>query len=136
MRTVFSSWGFGGDLLERAVAQVVENEEAWVEVIMRNELKLAPIEHTSALRVALVVGLSALLGSFIPLAPFLFLPLSAAILSSLAASALALFGVGAYKARITVGRPLRSGVQMAVIGIVSALAGYVIGALFGARPGG
>jgi len=38
--------------------------------------------------------------------------------------------VGAYKARITVGRPMRSGLQMAVIGIVSALAGYVIGLLF------
>ncbi len=42
-------------------------------------------------------------------------------------------GVGAYKARITVGKPARSGLQMAVIGIVSALAGYFIGALFGAQ---
>jgi predicted membrane protein (TIGR00267 family) len=81
-----------------------------------------------------VVGLSALAGSFIPLLPFLFAPLSVAIPISLTFSALALFGVGAYKARITVGHPMKSGVQMAVIGIVSALAGYLIGAIFGAQP--
>jgi VIT1/CCC1 family predicted Fe2+/Mn2+ transporter len=72
----------------------------------------------------------------IPLVPFLLLPLRAAGAVSLAASALALFGVGAYKARITVGRPLRSGLEMAVIGIVSALAGYFIGSLFGSQAGG
>lgn len=130
VRTIFTNWGFEGDLLERAVTQVIQNEEAWVEVMMRNELKLAPIENTNALRIALVVGFSAIVGSVIPLVPFLLLPLATAVPISLTISALALFGVGAYKARITVGRPLRSGVQMAVIGIVSALAGYAIGALF------
>ncbi len=135
VRDVFSAWGFGGDLLEGAVAQVVKDEEAWVDVMMRNELKLAPIENSNALRIALVVGLSAFGGSVIPLAPFLFLPLGWAIPVSLVLAALALFAVGAYKARITVGKPLRSGMQMAVIGIVSALAGYFIGALFGAQPG-
>lgn len=135
VRTIFANWGFTGGLLEGAVAQVIENEEAWVEVMMRNELKLRPIQNHSALRTALVVGFSAVVGSVIPLLPFLLLPLDAAVPVSLAASALALFGVGAYKARITVGRPLRSGVQMAVIGIVSALAGYFIGTLFGVQPG-
>ncbi|MGQ0604438.1 MAG: VIT1/CCC1 transporter family protein, partial [Anaerolineales bacterium] len=106
------------------------SEEAWVEVMMRNELKLAPIESTNALRAALVVGVSAIIGSFIPLLPFLLLPLGAGVVVSLGVSALTLFGVGAYKARITVGRPWRSGLEMAVIGIVSALAGYAVGLLF------
>jgi len=35
-----------------------------------------------------------------------------------------------YKARVTVGKPFRSGLQMAVIGTVSALAGYVVGLIF------
>jgi predicted membrane protein (TIGR00267 family) len=130
VRTVFTAWGFTGDLLEQAVAQVIKNEEAWVDLMMRNELKLAPIENSNALRVALVVGISAFIGSLIPLLPFLLMPIGSAVVTSMTVSALALFGVGAYKARITVGRPMRSGLQMAVIGIVSALAGYFIGALF------
>jgi VIT1/CCC1 family predicted Fe2+/Mn2+ transporter len=136
VRAVFAGWGFDGDLLEQAVARVKQNEDAWVDVMMRNELKLAPIESRSAFRIALLVGFSALGGSFIPLLPFLLWPLAVAIPVSLVVSALALYGVGAFKARITVGRPWKSGLQMAVIGIVSALAGYAIGALFGAPAGG
>ncbi|MGQ0603216.1 MAG: VIT1/CCC1 transporter family protein [Anaerolineales bacterium] len=136
LRAIFAGWGFEHELLDRAVAQVMQSEEAWVEVMMRNELKLAPIESTNALRAALVVGVSAIIGSFIPLLPFLLLPLGSGVVVSLGVSALTLFGVGAYKARITVGRPWRSGLEMAVIGIVSALAGYFIGALFGAPAGG
>ncbi len=136
VQEIFVGWGFRDDLLERAVAQVIQNEEAWVEVMMRNELKLAPIENTPALRIAFVVGVSAIVGSLIPLLPFLILPLGAAVLASLLVSALALFGMGFYKSRITVGRPWKSGLQMTVIGIVSALAGYFIGALFSAPPGG
>lgn len=136
VRKVFAGWGFEGDLLERAVAQVVAREEAWVDVMMRNELKLAPIENTNAGQVALVVGAAALVGSFIPLAPFLLLPIGVAVPFALLTSAATLFAVGAFKARLTVGRPWRSGLEMAVIGIVSALAGYFIGALFGAPAGG
>jgi VIT1/CCC1 family predicted Fe2+/Mn2+ transporter len=130
VRAIFAGWGFSGDLLERAVAQVTKNEEAWVDVMMRNELKLAPIEASNAGRIALVVGVSAIIGSLIPLLPFLLLPLGVAVPSAMALSALALFGFGAYKARVTVGVPSRSGLQLAAIGIVSALAGYFIGALF------
>ena len=43
-----------------------------------------------------------------------------------------LFAAGSYKARSTVGHPGKSGLQMAIIGIVSALAGYLVGVLFGA----
>ena len=136
VKEIFSRWGFSGDLLERAVTKVIEEEEAWVDVMMRNELKLAPIEDANALRIALVVGFSAIVGSLIPLVPFLLLSLNWAVPLSLSVSALALLGVGAYKARITVGQPARSGLQMAVIGIVSALAGYFIGALFGAQGSG
>jgi VIT1/CCC1 family predicted Fe2+/Mn2+ transporter len=43
---------------------------------------------------------------------------------------LTLFIVGAYKARITVGHPGRSGLEMAIIGTLSALVGYAVGLLF------
>ncbi len=88
----------------------------------------------------MIVGFSAIIGSLIPLIPFFLVPSGtlsrwAAIFISLGVSALSLFGVGIYKAKMTVGRPGRSGLQMAVIGIVSALAGYLVGALFGVKSG-
>jgi VIT1/CCC1 family predicted Fe2+/Mn2+ transporter len=131
---IFANWGFEGDLLDRSVEQVMKDERAWVDVMMHNELKLAPVESGSALRSALVVGIAAIVGSLVPLAPFFLLPIPIGIPVAIGLAAVTLFAVGAYKARTTVGRPGKSGVQMAVIGTVSALAGYLVGALFSAPP--
>jgi VIT1/CCC1 family predicted Fe2+/Mn2+ transporter len=38
------------------------------------------------------------------------------------------------KARVTVGKPLKSGVEMALIGTLSALAGYLVGYILKAPP--
>jgi VIT1/CCC1 family predicted Fe2+/Mn2+ transporter len=131
---IFRGWGFEGDLLERSVEQIMKDERAWVDVMMHNELKLAPVDGGSALRSALVVGVSAVIGSLIPLLPFFFMPITPSVVVSIIVTALTLFGVGVYKARTMVGHPGKSGLQMAVIGTVSALAGYLIGALFSAPP--
>jgi VIT1/CCC1 family predicted Fe2+/Mn2+ transporter len=48
------------------------------------------------------------------------------VIVSLTVSTLTLFGIGWWKARTTIGRPTRSGLQMAIIGIASALAGFGI----------
>ncbi len=100
--------------------------------MMHNELKLTPIESGLAIRSAFIVGFSAIVGSLIPLLPFFFLPIGPSILLSIGVTALTLFGAGVYKARVMVGHPGKSGVQMALIGTISALAGYLIGALFSA----
>jgi predicted membrane protein (TIGR00267 family) len=98
--------------------------------MMSEELQLTPPEKSRAVRSAIIVGFSALLGSFIPLFPFFFWSVGPSIWISIVVAALTLFIVGVYKARVTVGKPFRSGLQMAVIGTVSALAGYVVGLIF------
>jgi len=130
VEVIFRSWGFQGELLDRSVEQIMKDERAWVDVMMNNELKLTPIDGSSALRSALIVGFSAIVGSLIPLLPFFFLPIGPSILISIGITALTLFGAGVYKAKVTVGHPGKSGAQMAIIGTVSAMAGYFIGALF------
>jgi len=140
VRQVYREYGLTGEALEQVTQAVTSNEETWLKVMMSEELKLQPVKEGGALRSAFIVGAAAIVGSIIPLAPFALVPLGVlsrivAIFVSLGISALALFAVGAYKARITVGQPGRSGLQMAMIGIVSALAGYVIGSLFGAKGG-
>ncbi len=137
IRAIFRDFGLEGDALEEVTRAITSNPEAWLKVMMSEELKLQPARRNS-LHSALVVGISAIVGSLIPLIPFFFVPSGAlsrwtAIAISLGVSALTLFGVGIYKAKLTVGRPGRSGLQMAVIGIMSALAGYVVGSLFGVK---
>ena len=62
--------------------------------------------------------------------PFFFLNVTLSIWIAVIVAALTLFVVGVYKARVTVGKPLRSGLEMAIIGTASALAGYVVGLIF------
>jgi predicted membrane protein (TIGR00267 family) len=112
------------------VDHVSRHEEHWVDIMMAHELQLQPIQEKGVIKDALLVGLSAIIGSLVPLAPFFFLPVQTAMWVGMTLTALVLFGVGALKARLTIGSPFRSGLQMAVIGIMSALAGYAIGLLF------
>ena len=130
VKMIFENWGFEGDLLERSVEQVMKDERTWVDVMMHNELKLSPVHSGRALRSAFIVGLSAIVGSLIPLLPFFFMPIGPSIIVSIGVTALTLFGAGVYKARTTVGHPGKSGLEMAVIGTISALAGYLVGVLF------
>ena len=130
VRTIYRKLGFKGKLLEDIVKHIVSNKKRWLEVMMGQELKLSE-QKTSLLNITAVIGFSALIGSFIPVIPFFLLPIQTAILAAIIFSASILFCVGFYKAKTTVGNPIRSGVEMALIGIVAALAGYAIGTIFG-----
>jgi VIT1/CCC1 family predicted Fe2+/Mn2+ transporter len=129
IRDIYEKKGFRGDMLERIVDTITASKDVWVAVMMAEEHQLTPVDRRQAFRSALVVGISAIIGSLIPLTPFLFLPVTASMWLSLLISALVLFIVGAYKARMTVGHPGKSGFEMAIIGILSALVGYAVGML-------
>jgi VIT1/CCC1 family predicted Fe2+/Mn2+ transporter len=64
----------------------------------------------------------------------MFLSVSLSMWLAVLITALTLFAIGAYKARVTVGRPVRSGLEMAIIGTISALAGYLVGFLLKVPP--
>lgn len=127
IRELYSRKGFSGELLDRTVEMITQHPDVWVAVMLAEEHHLTPVSRARALRAAWIVGGSAVVGSLIPLLPFVALPVGMSIWISIVVAALTLFAVGAYKARLTVGRPARSGLEMAIIGTVSALAGYAVG---------
>jgi len=129
IRTIYRDKGFKGDLLERIVNTITANPDVWVAVMMSEELQLRPVNRRIALRSSIIVGIAAIIGSLIPLVPFLFVPVSLAIILSIVLSALVLFVVGVIKARMTVGHAGKSGLEMALIGTISALIGYGVGVL-------
>ncbi len=131
IREIYAAKGLKGKLLDDVTEVVVSDRKMWLETMMRDELGLTPVSKNGAYKSAGIVFLSSFVGSLIPLIPF-FLPLDLGlkkILSILFAAAV-LFGFGAYKAQVTVGHWLRSGLQLMLIGVVSALAGYLVGAAF------
>ena len=131
VRELYRSYGFSGDILEEIVTKISGNRNVWLKVMMEQELKLHKVNRKDALPSALIVGFSALVGSFIPLLPFFFLPIKTAIFLSFIISSLTLFAVGYYKAKQTLGRKLFiNGLEMLSIGMLSALTGFLVGKLF------
>ena len=131
IKTLYQSYGFTGNILDSIVEQITKNKKLWLQVMMEQELKLTPVDRKEAFPAAIIVGLSALAGSFIPLTSYFFLPISLATIVSLIISSLTLYGVGFYKAKKTLGRKfIHSGLEMMIIGMLAALVGYVIGNLF------
>lgn len=129
IRDIYTRKGFSGDILDRIVATITANKDIWVAVMLAEEHQLSPTDRGQALRSAVIVGIAAIIGSLIPLIPFIFLPVQSSIYVAILVSALVLFVVGFYKARVTVGKPGRSGLEMAMIGTLSALVGYAVGLL-------
>jgi vacuolar iron transporter family protein len=129
IRRLYARKGFRGELLERVVDTICANKDVWVAVMMAEEHALIDVDRKASLRAAGVVGVASLVGAVIPVLPFAILPARAAAIASLVLGALLLWGLGAFKARVTTGRPLRSGLSLAVIGVLSAVGGYAVGAL-------
>jgi len=133
IREIYKKKGFGGELLEKVVDTITSNKEVWVAVMMAEEHNLAKVEKGHAIRSALVVGISAIVGSLVPLVPFLALPVPSAMAASVVVAAATLFLAGVYKAHVTTGRWWRSGLELSAIGMAAALVGYLVGALLGVQ---
>lgn len=133
VRDIFGKKGFQGPLLDRIVATITADPDVWVALMMSEEHQLQPTGRRNALRSAAVVGGSTMVGALLPILPFLWIGIPAASYVATGLAGAALFATGVYKARVTVGRPWRAGLQMACIGIASALVGWVVGAMLGVQ---
>jgi predicted membrane protein (TIGR00267 family) len=134
VREIFRQKGLHGEVLERVVQEITSDKQIWVDVMMRDELHLQPVSSKGTVRRSFVTFLATLIGSLIPLIPFIFVPLAGlsvttATILAVPLCAVVLFAVGAYKAITLVGDWRLSGLEMLIIGMVSAAAGYGIGRL-------
>ncbi len=131
VRGILRNWGCEGAEVEEMLGRIEAKPKAWLDLMMAFELNLAPIASDAPRTSALVVGASTLLGHAIPLLPFFFLgsdTVTAAMIA-VALSAITLFVIGFYEAKLTIGSIWAGGVRMLFIGLGSGFAGFVIGTL-------
>ena len=120
--------GLTEDEAETVVKRITSSKESWLEDILLHELHLHRGELGGPLKVGCVLGVSFMLGAFVPLLPYL---LSAsklnAVLASLTASLLFLFGVGALRGNLAKKNIWKRGAETLLIGITGSAILYVIG---------
>ena len=123
-----------------AVAVVISRHpDVLLKTMVEKELGVGVDEaHGSPFQGALVMGIAFGLGAAVPVVPYLLLPVTAGIYASVAATGLALFGIGVVKSRWTRRSPIRSGLEILVLGAIAGVAGYFFGGilppLLGAPP--
>lgn len=127
---IVSQWGFEGEEKHRLVNQIVAKPKAMLDLMMAFELHLAPVSEQQPRRSFYIVGAATVVGSIIPILPFLFTAnIGLAAIISVILAAIVLFTVGWYEARTTVGSVWRSGFRMLVIGLAAGFAGFLVGIL-------
>lgn len=135
LKKLYREKGIEGPALHQLVDKITKTPSRWVNTILHEELQLGESEKINPLREAWVVGFSAIIGSLIPISAFFLVPsvltVAQASIAALIISAIALFLAGAITARLTIGNWVKSGLTLMVIGIVAALAGFLVGAYFG-----
>lgn len=130
VREVFRKYGLEGESLEQATRAVVAKPQVWVDFMMKEELGLEKPDPSRALVSALTIGGSYVVGGAIPLVPYaLRLPMTNALLWSVAITLVALAVFGAVKARFTGISMFKGAWQTALVGGLAAGVAFAIARL-------
>ena len=130
---IHHSQGYSEEDARRLVEIRTQDERLWLEAMMVDELRLLPDDRKPLLSALATLGAFVVAGA-VPLLVYLLgllfpIPSPVALPTSLALSALALFGLGVAKVRVTERNALRSGLEMLAVGGLAAAVAYVVGAL-------
>lgn len=132
VREVFEQYGLTPDESERVARTLSTRPDAWVDFMMRFELGLEPPDPGRAVRSALTIALSYVVGGLIPLAPYMLTGSArAALAPSVVVTLLALLVFGFVKGRFTGTSPWRSALQTSLIGGLAAAAAFGIASAIG-----
>ena len=130
IRQIFQERGISGPTLDAVVAQITKDKDQWVRTMMRDELGFSgtppePVKSGIIMAIAFCIG-----GAF-PVAPFSVIEGNAALAASTGATGIALFGVGAWRAKLGAGNVWRKGFEMVGLAAVAVLGAYFLGRLIG-----
>ena len=123
---IYEAKGMARDAAHRLATDVMGDPQRMLAEQVQEELKIGE-QTISPLREGWVTGTATAIGAFIPVLPFLFATGRAAIATSFVISMASHFLVGAARSIFT-GRGIwRSGLDMFVVGLGVAAAGYFVG---------
>jgi VIT1/CCC1 family predicted Fe2+/Mn2+ transporter len=130
VQEIFKTYGLTQEESASVVEALRQRPQDWVNFMMRFELGLEKPEPGRALKSALTIALSYVVGGMIPLSAYLlFADAHRALDVSIGVTLIALIVFGAVKGRFTGTPMIRSGLQTALIGGLAAAAAFAIAKL-------
>lgn len=129
---IFRGYGMDDVHIKPIINAMSQNRKQWIDFMMRFELGLEEPDPKRARVSAITIGLSYIVGGFIPLSPYILIPnLFTALITSIIVTLIALFLFGFIKGRFTGTKPLRSGVQTVLVGGLAAGVAFLLARLIG-----
>lgn len=126
---LFEDEGLAAEDAALVAEKVTTSRRSWVNTMVEKELGLSAEPTDNRFKDALAMGVSYIVASVVPLAPYFFLPIRGAFALSVVLTAVVLFALGAIKGRLAKMSLARSAVEVVVVGIASAAGGYLLGTL-------
>lgn len=131
VKEIFAGYGINEDVQDKIVDELAKDKKQYVDFMMRYELGLEPPSPNRARNSALTIGISYVVGGFIPLLPyFFFANVHTGLIVSAIVTLMALLGFGYIKSVVTGQPPVKGAVYTMVIGALAAGAAFIIASLF------
>jgi VIT1/CCC1 family predicted Fe2+/Mn2+ transporter len=132
LQLIYESKGLGNEEAKRVVSQILQDKDATLDALAREELGIDPTElGGSAGEAALASFVLFSVGAIIPILPFLVPGFGSAVIASLLLSSVALFAIGAAITIFTGVSIWRSGGRQLLLGLAAAGLTFAIGHLIG-----
>jgi len=122
--------GYKGKRLESELSAIWADKELVLKYMLEEELGIPQNNFKNPVKGASVMFTSYLLGSVIPLTPYIFFTPNIALVISLTFTVISLFSFGAYRTVYTGKNWVSSGLEMMALGMIVAGVGYYLGTLF------
>ena len=129
-RRIFRLKGITGPLLDEVVEVISRDHEQWVKLMMTEELGF-PDKPPHPILSAVIMGVSFAIAAAFPVAPYLRLEGTSALVTSFGFTGVALFAVGGWRASLSGGNALRKGAEMVVLAAVAVAVAYFVGRAVG-----
>ncbi|MHA8076247.1 VIT1/CCC1 transporter family protein [Aquirufa sp. TARAVU-A1A] len=131
IREVFEDYGLSPEAQEIVVEAIAKDKDKWVDFMMRFELGLEKPNPNRARNSALTIGISYVVGGFIPLLPYFYVenPVDG-LKYSAGVTILALLVFGYFKSKVTGQNPIIGSLKVTSIGAAAATAAFLVAKLF------
>lgn len=127
LRAMYKTRGFSPEEIEILIKRIGADKKLMLEEMMAKELMIGRGELETPSQNAAIMLVSYVAGGVIPIAPYLLLSVDAASLVAVCLTVVALFALGYWKAKVTVGPALVAGLEMVAIAGSAAAIGYAVG---------
>jgi len=128
IREILASKGYRGDDLEKMAELIFKNEKFWVDLMMQEELHMAPAESYRPRGGAAVTFLSFVFAGALPILPYIFIANGQNTFKyAVILTALTLFLVGSSRSFFIKRKWYINGSEMLFIGGFAAVIAYVVG---------